>query len=264
MAGSGPPAEAGGIAPVPPDIGTARVARYFDGLYSALAASSSHARIGREALGDAFVGQLGYAGDGELRRLAEVAGVGRGKRVLDLCCGSGGVAAWYARRTGAEVLGVDCSVAGLRLGVRALDGPLSAGFVVGDVRQLPIASHSVDAIVCLDGFGADFAPLAAEAARVLRPGGGLALLLSLPAGSADEVVESFRRAGFGDSFWEDRTVEAAVLMRRWLDAYRRHAREHIAEVGERYHHGLADEISDLLDAYASGATERVLLGARRR
>jgi SAM-dependent methyltransferase len=264
VAGSGHPTEAGEVAPVSPDIATARVARYFDGLYSALAASRSHARIGREALGDAFVGQLGYAGEGELLRLAEVAGVGRGKRVLDLCCGAGGVATWYARRTGAEVLGVDCSVAGLRLGVRALDGPPSARFVVGDVRRLPVASRSIDAIVCLDGFGADFVPLAAEAARVLRRGGGLALLLSLPPGHAGEVVESFRRAGFGDSFWEDRTAEAAVLMRRWLDGYRRHAREHIAEVGERYHHGLANEISDLLDVYASGATERVLLGARRR
>ena len=103
----------------------------------------------------------------------------------------------------------------------------------------------------------------ARALRLLRPGGPLALLLSLPASAAGDAVRGFREAGADHSFWENRTAEASVLMRRWLDAYRRHAREHIAEVGERYHRGLADEIAGLLDAYASGTTEHALIGARR-
>lgn len=196
-------------------------------------------------------------------RLAEVAGVGPGRRVLELCCGSGGVAGWYGRRTGAVVVGVDCSITGLRLGARAPEGPAHTGFALADVRRLPFATESFDAILCLDGFGADFPPLAADALRLLRPGGTLALLLSLPAGAASDAVRGFREAGADHSFWEDRTAEASVLMRRWLDAYRRHAREHIAEVGEHYHRGLADEIAGLLDAYASGTTERVLIVARR-
>ena len=77
----------------PPLYEPAAVGPYFDDLYARLAASATHALIGREALGDAYVGQLGYADQPELVRLAEVAGVGRGRRVLDIACGTGGVVA---------------------------------------------------------------------------------------------------------------------------------------------------------------------------
>lgn len=183
--------------------------------------------------------------------------------MLELCCGTGGVSTWYARRTGARVVGVDCSLVGLTLGARAAERPARTHFALGDLRRLPFADASFDAIVCVDGFGTDFAPLAAETLRLLRPGGGFALLISLPAGSAAGVARTFQQAGAGDSFCEDLTEGARALMRRWLHSYRRHAKRHIAEIGERYHRGLVDEIARLLDEYASGATERVLIGARR-
>jgi hypothetical protein len=91
----------------------------------------------------------------------------------------------------------------------------------------------------------------------------LALLVSLPAGGAAEAVQSFRRAGAAGSFAEDLGESATVLMRRWLDAYRRHARQHIVEVGEPYHSSIVDELARLLREYASGKTERALIGVRR-
>jgi|SRR3990172_1502503 len=91
------------------------VAAYFDALYASLAQSPTHARIGREALGSGFVGQLGFAGEEELFRLAELAGMGPGRAVLDLCCGMGGTSVWYAQRTGSHVTGLDCSPVGLSL-----------------------------------------------------------------------------------------------------------------------------------------------------
>ena len=236
---------------------------YFDALYSALAASPVHARIGREALGDAYVGQLGYAGEPELLRLAEVAGVGPGRRVLELCCGTGGVAGWYTRHLDAKVVGVDCSLTGLRIGARPVERTSRVGLAAANVRQLPFGAASFDAILCIDGFGADFAELASEAVPLLKRGGGLALLLSLEAGRADEVVRELWHAGAEHGFQEDVTASASVLMQRWLDAYRRHAPEHIAEVGARYHDSIVDELARLLSEYASGVTERVLIGAQR-
>ena len=101
------------------DVGnTAEVAAYFDALYLALSRSPTHERIGREALGEGYVGQLGFAGEPELFRLAELAGMRPGRRVLDLCCGSCGVAQWYARVTGSQVTGLDCSATALALGDR--------------------------------------------------------------------------------------------------------------------------------------------------
>lgn len=246
----------------PPLYEPAAVGPYFDDLYARLAASATHALIGREALGDAYVGQLGYADQPELVRLAEVAGVGRGRRVLDIACGTGGVARWYSERTGAEVTGIDCSGVGLRLGVAARAARDTTAFARADVRALPFAGATFDALVCLDGFGADFVTLAAEARRLLRPGGGLAVLLSLEAGVAEQVVATLAGAGLDGCFAESRSAEAGAVIERWLAAYRRHEREHIAEVGERYHHALVDEIAELLDGYASGAVERVLIGGR--
>lgn len=245
-----------------PRFEPAAVGPYFDALYATIDASATHALIGREALGDAYLGQLGYADEGELLRLAEVAGVGRGRRVLDIACGTGGVSRWYAERTGAAVTGIDCSAVGLRLGARSLPGRGTTAFALADLRALPFAGGTFDALVCLDGFGADFGTLAAEARRLLTPGGGLAVLLSLEAGVADEVVATLAAAGLDGCFAEHRTAEAGAIMERWLGAYRRHASAHIAEVGERYHRALVDEIAGLLDGYASGAVERVLIGAR--
>ncbi len=239
------------------------VGPYFDALYATLDASATHALIGREALGGGYVGQLGYADEPELLRMAEVAGVGRGRRVLDIACGSGGVARWYAERTGAVVTGIDCSAVALRLGAHTPPGDGTNAFALGDVRAMPFAGASFDALVCLDGFGADFATLAAEARRLLRPGGGLAVLLSLQRGVAQEVVATLAAGGLDGCFAEDRAAQAGAVMERWLGAYRRNARAHIAEVGERTHRALVDEIAELLAGYASGAVERVLIGARR-
>ena len=240
----------------------AAVGPYFDALYATLAASATHALIGREALGDAYVGQLGYADDAELVRLAEVASVGPGRWVLDIACGTGGVARWYAERTGAVVTGIDCSAVGLRLGAGARRGGDPTAVALADVRALPFGHATFDALVCLDGFGADFVTLAAEARRLPKPGRGLAVLLSLEAGVPEQVVATLAGAGLEGCFAESRSAEAGAVMEHWLAAYRRHERAHIAEVGERYHRALVDEIAELLDGYASGAVERVLIGGR--
>ncbi|MBN8430903.1 23S rRNA (guanine(745)-N(1))-methyltransferase [Microbulbifer salipaludis] len=86
-------------------------------------------------------------------------------QLLDLGCGEG----WYARRLSergwpdAQIAGVDIAKAGVRLAAKKQP---RAHFAVASNYHLPVADHSVDAILRV------FAPgPAEELVRVLRPGG---------------------------------------------------------------------------------------------
>jgi ubiquinone/menaquinone biosynthesis C-methylase UbiE len=240
----------------PPEAGA-----YFDALYSALANSPTHALVGREAVGEAYVGQLGYAGEEELFRLAELAGIGRGRRVLELCCGTGGVSVWFARQTGSSVIGVDCSRVGLSLSSLAVQGApeVDAEFVLGDIDHLPFAQGRFDAVVCLDGFGALFSKIFRECYRVLRPGGGLAFMLNVPRTPEVRVETELSKAGFVDTYVA--SEQSHAVMRRWLAAYKRYATSHIDEIGMAYHVALTEEIASLLDHFAKGGVKRYLISA---
>jgi demethylmenaquinone methyltransferase/2-methoxy-6-polyprenyl-1,4-benzoquinol methylase len=105
--------------------------------------------------------------------LAAVA-VSPGDRVIDLACGTGDLGELAARR-GARVVGVDFAREMLR---RARARGVGAALVQGDAQALPFADASASALVC--GFALrNFVSLdavLAECARVLRPGGRIALL----------------------------------------------------------------------------------------
>jgi SAM-dependent methyltransferase len=102
----------------------------------------------------------------------DAAGVGRGSRVLDVCCGPGMLSAAALGR-GAQAVGLDFP------GVVALARKLVPGaeFESGDATRLPFADGSFDAVVC--GYGVMHVPDAEtamrEMLRVLRPGGRAAL-----------------------------------------------------------------------------------------
>jgi SAM-dependent methyltransferase len=100
-----------------------------------------------------------------------------GARVLDVACGTGNLAIPLARG-GAVVTGVDIAPNLLvQARERASAEGLSAVFDEGDAEDLPYADGSFDAVVTM--FGAMFAPrpevVASELARVLKPGGLLAM-----------------------------------------------------------------------------------------
>ena len=105
--------------------------------------------------------------------LLDAARVGSGSRVLDVATGPGYVAAGAARR-GADVLGVDIATAMVALAAKLHP---EIEFRQGDVQDLPLEDGSFDAVV------GNFLVLhlgrpeqgAAELARVLAPGGRLAL-----------------------------------------------------------------------------------------
>ena len=173
--------------------------------------------------------------DRRWRRLAAASVVQAGDRVLDAACGTGDLAI-AAREAGGEVTGLDFSERMLERARRKSD---AVEWVRGDVLALPFADAAFDAATI--GFGIrnvhDLDAGLRELARVVRPGGRLAVLeitrpkgvlrpffklwfdvliplagRTLPGGAAysylpasvrrfpgpDDLAEALRRAGFTD------------------------------------------------------------------
>ena len=135
--------------------------------------------------------------DQRWRRVAVAdARVGTGDVVLDLACGTGDLAELCAAR-GASVLGVDFAGEMLRGAQRR---GIAARFVQGDGARLPLQDRSAD--VAVSGFAlrnfVALPPVFDELARVLRPGGRVALL------DVDRPSQPLLRAGH--SFYFDRVV----------------------------------------------------------
>jgi ubiquinone/menaquinone biosynthesis C-methylase UbiE len=243
---------------------TSEVTAYFDVLYLTLAQSPTHQQIGWEALGKGYLGQLGFVGQPELVRMAELGGMRMGSRVLDLCCGTCGVALWYARVTGSQVTGLDCSAIALSIGQeRARKSGVALQSVVGDITHPPFRPGSFDAVVCIDGFGAPFSQLFQECWDVLGPDGRLSFLLSFPTEVGLQVPGWLQETGFHDIQCQDLTAQAVPMLKRWLASYRRHAKAHVAEVGLPYHRALTEEMAALLRAFEHGNASRLLVSAAK-
>ncbi len=126
------------------------------------------------------------------RQLCRAVGITAGDRVLDIACGPG-TAAFAARERGAvRVVGVDYArgmCAAAREDPRGIP-PLHC--VVADALCLPFATAGFDVVISSFGlvFAADPFVAAAEAARVLRPGGRLGLLAWPPGGSIGAYQEA--------------------------------------------------------------------------
>ncbi|WEH38183.1 class I SAM-dependent methyltransferase [Streptomyces sp. AM 2-1-1] len=97
-------------------------------------------------------------------------------RVLDVGSGTGRPTAGFLVESGHEVLGVDVSPVMVELATRQVPG---ASFVRADVRTLPLEEESFDAVCVyfslLQMTRGEQAALLARLARVLRPGGLLAV-----------------------------------------------------------------------------------------
>jgi SAM-dependent methyltransferase len=120
------------------------------------------------------------------------------ERVLDLACGTGGVAL-RAARTGADVVGLDFSPDQLEKARAAADAEgLSIRFDEGDAQALPYGDREFDAVISVFGvvFAHDHMRAAAELERVCR---GRIAITAWPHDAWAEVGERVGRySGEGD------------------------------------------------------------------
>jgi SAM-dependent methyltransferase len=126
-------------------------------------------------------------------RVVEALAVEPGTRVLDVACGTGGVAL-RAARAGADVVGVDITADQLAKARRAAEEErLAIRFDECNCQELPYGNAEFDAVASVFGaiFASDHERTAAELARVCRPGGRLALT----AWPVDAWSETHARAG---------------------------------------------------------------------
>ena len=115
----------------------------------------------------------------------EAAQVSEGDTVLDLACGSGN-ATIPAAKAGAETTGLDLTPELLEAGrANAADAGVEIDWVEGDAEQLPFENASFDAVLSVFGcmFAPDHAKTASEIARVLEPGGRIAICAWTPEGN---------------------------------------------------------------------------------
>jgi arsenite methyltransferase len=230
-------------------------------------------------------GQLHPGGDRLTRRLAQLAGIEPGHRVLDVACGSGATALLLARELGCEVVGVDLGSRAIEQAVDAAGPAERVRFVVGDAEELPFPDAAFDTALseCSLCTFPDKRRAIAEMARVVRPGGTIAIadvtadLSALPeqlrsaaariacvadARSADDYVSLLRGAGCEPIAIETHDEQLRAMADR-VEARLRVARM-LAPAGEQ--RDRAAEASALarmaLDAIARGTLGYALIAAR--
>ncbi len=196
------------------------------------------------------VGQESFMTAGEIRALAERAGIQRGDRVLDLCCGAAGPGRLVAAETGCDYLGVDEDRTAITAARQAAEG-LPCRF---EVRRLPpLPPGEVDVVLLLETLLAfrDKQPLIASVAERLRPGGRFALTVEegrpltrservqMPASDTvwpiplPELLALLAGQGFTARSVEEHTHSHRTVAAALADAFEQHRPRIAAAIGEQ-------------------------------
>jgi len=116
--------------------------------------------------------------------LAETALLDKGCTVVDLCTGTGSSALHMALKGRVRVIGIDFSEGMLRQARRKSHEGTACFWIQADATALPIASCSVDRVICAYAMyelsGEAREKVLREAARVLEPGGMFVMMEHLP------------------------------------------------------------------------------------
>lgn len=208
------------------------------------------ARIAAYAPGE-FVEQESFMRAGEIRKLAQQAGIGPGVSVLDLCCGIGGAGRFITRELGCDYLGIDYSADAIDLARRRAGG-LPCRFEVG--RIPPIPAGPFDVVILLETLlaFAEKEPLLREiSAALVAAGGRFACTFEegppLTTGERDqmpdadtvwlvpldEMLASLDRVGLVVRDQEDCTAAHAAMADSLTAAFAADAEPIAAEIGVR-------------------------------
>jgi SAM-dependent methyltransferase len=157
-----------------------------------------------------YVEQESFMRAGEIRALAERAGIAPGVSVLDLCCGVAGPGRFVTRELGCDYVGVDRSASAVDIARERADG-LSCRFEVAQVPPLPPGAF--DVVLLLETMLAfpDKEALLDEISRSLPAGGRFAFTLEegrpLTAAEREQMPDA-------DTVWLTPLDEMRALLER--------------------------------------------------
>jgi SAM-dependent methyltransferase len=197
-----------------------------------------------------YVEQESFMRAGEIRALAERAGIAPGVSVLDLCCGVAGPGRFITRELGCSYLGIDSSASAVGI-ARARARGLPCRFEVGHVPPLP--SGTFDVVILLETMLAfpDKESLVDGISRALPVGGRFACTLEegqplteaeradMPDADTvwliplDEVVELLARRGLVVRWQDDWSRSHRAVAEALTDAFAADAEDIAARIGRR-------------------------------
>jgi sarcosine/dimethylglycine N-methyltransferase len=187
-----------------------------------------------------------YGGLAANDALAERAAISNGTRVADFCAGLGGPARYLAHIYGADVTGIELTLARVK-GAQELTRRAGlqdrVRIIEGNVMQVPLTDASIDVVVSQEALlhVPDKRRALAEAFRILKPGGRIAFtdwVAHRPLSAADRelmwqgmaVTELYtlpaytnlvRDAGFTVTSVEDLTSDWGAILTERLAMYRK-------------------------------------------
>ncbi|HJS97263.1 MAG TPA: methyltransferase domain-containing protein [Solirubrobacteraceae bacterium] len=198
------------------------------------------ARVSAFARGE-YVEQESFMRAGEIRGLADRAGISAGVSVLDLCCGVAGPGRFITSEFGCTYLGLDLSAGAIEI-ARERAGDLPCRFEVSRIPPLPQGEFDVVLLLETMLAFADKEPLLREVSRVLATGGRFAFTLEEGAPLTEAERERMPDA---DTVWltpleeMHASLERAGLVVRWQEDH------------SRSHRAVADSLTDAFSADAA-------------
>jgi ubiquinone/menaquinone biosynthesis C-methylase UbiE len=185
-------------------------------------------RYWRPALGQVAKGFTGPGMAEEIRIARLLLALRPGDGVLDVACGPGNFSRAFARAVGDSglVVGIDASKTMLERGAGELrrSGERNLVLIRGSALELPVVDESFDAVCCFAALHLFEDPLAGldEMARVLTPGGRIALMTSVqrqlaPRGPLKPLTERLS----GMRVFGQREVVDALAERGFVEIHQR-------------------------------------------
>jgi ubiquinone/menaquinone biosynthesis C-methylase UbiE len=184
-------------------------------------------RYWRPALGRVAKGLTGPGMDEEVRIARLLMGLSPGDTVLDVACGPGNFSREFARTVGESglVVGIDGSRTMLERGAAELAGSeiRNLALIRGDAVTLPFRDAGFDGVCCFAALHLFAEPMDAltEMARVLAPGGRIALMTSVRRQIAIPPLKPVLERASGIRVFEPDEIVSELRLRGFREIHQR-------------------------------------------